>query len=174
MTQALKRFSDIVKRSPVEAAAVALVLVILGYVLIPVMLGAVLESHAEDRAVALSVAAMQNQTAPFGQLPKAKLSGPYYTKVVTATAYTSTPEQTDSTPFITASGTTVRHGVLAANFLPIGTQVTIPDIYGDQIFVVEDRMNPRYPNNVDIWMEDLSEARQFGRRSVKILVYTGF
>ena len=160
-------------RSPVETAAIAVLLVLLGYVLVPAAIGSVLPSSTEDQAVALSVAAMQNQTVPFGQLPKSKLSGPYYTKVVTASAYNSVPEQTDSTPFITASGTTVRHGVLAANFLPIGTQVTIPDIYGDQIFVVEDRMNARYQNNVDIWMENVADARQFGRRSVKILVYTG-
>ena len=32
------------------------------------------------------------------------------------TAYSSTPEETDSTPFITASGSHVRNGVAAANF----------------------------------------------------------
>src|SRR3990167_1248447 len=42
-------------------------------------------------------------------------------RYVTITAYSSTPEETDSTPFITASGTHVRDGVVAANFLPLGT-----------------------------------------------------
>jgi 3D (Asp-Asp-Asp) domain-containing protein len=173
MTQAIKHLVTIIKRSPVESAAVLVLFMILSYAAVPVVNNARAAEVASDKAVALAVAAMQNQTMPFGRLPAAKLVGPYYTRVVTASAYNSVPWQTDSTPFITASGTTVRHGVLAANFLPIGTLVTIPDIYGDQIFVVEDRMNPRYTNNVDIWMESISEARQFGRRKVEIYVYTG-
>src|SRR3989344_3213041 len=64
--------------------------------------------------------------------------------ILAATAYSSTPDQTDDTPFITAKGTTVRDGIIAANFLPFGTRIKIPDIYGDKIFVVEDRMNRRY------------------------------
>jgi 3D (Asp-Asp-Asp) domain-containing protein len=46
-------------------------------------------------------------------------------------------------------------------------------MYGDKVFVVEDRMNARYQNNVDIWMESYAEAKKFGRRSVEIHVYTG-
>src|SRR4030042_3654518 len=42
------------------------------------------------------------------------------------TAYSSTPEETDDTPFITASGNYVRPGVIAANFLPFGTQGQSP------------------------------------------------
>ncbi|MBI2036999.1 MAG: hypothetical protein HYT14_01400, partial [Candidatus Liptonbacteria bacterium] len=57
-------------------------------------------------------------------------------RTVTITAYSSTPEETDSTPFITASGTHVRDGVVAANFLPFGTAVKIPELYGDRLFVV--------------------------------------
>ena len=61
--------------------------------------------------------------------------------------------------------------MIAANFLPIGTKVKIPDYYGDQIFVVEDRMNQRYYYRVDIWMEDITEARQFGVRNIDIEIY---
>jgi 3D (Asp-Asp-Asp) domain-containing protein len=78
------------------------------------------------------------------------------------TAYSSTPDQTDGSPFITASGTSVRWGVVAANFLPIGTLVRLPDYYGDQIFVVEDRMNARYNVHLDIWMQTRQDARQWG------------
>ena len=63
--------------------------------------------------------------------------------VVLATAYSSTPDQTDATPFITAWNTRVRDGILAANFLPFGTLVKIPEVFGDKIFVVEDRMHQR-------------------------------
>lgn len=86
------------------------------------------------------------------------------------TAYSSTVDQTDSTPFITASGSHVRDGIVAANFLRFGAKVRFPDIYGDKIFVVEDRMNSRYPYRVDIWMRSREEAKQFGAKIVLIEV----
>src|SRR3989344_1966573 len=64
--------------------------------------------------------------------------------LVAASAYSSTPDQTDDSPFITAWNTRVRDGIIAANFLPFGTKIKIPDAYGDKIFIVEDRMNRRY------------------------------
>ena len=86
------------------------------------------------------------------------------------TAYSSTPDQTDDTPFITASGSHVRDGIIAANFLSIGTKVRFPTMYGDKIFVVEDRMNPRYTYRADIWMRTREEAKQFGLRNLSIEV----
>ncbi len=85
---------------------------------------------------------------------------------VLATAYSSTPEQTDSSPFITASGSHVRHGIIAANFLPLGTKVRI----GQEIYTVEDRMNKRYNGEyrIDIWMASLDAARGFGSRTLLI------
>ncbi|OGL67072.1 hypothetical protein A2856_00875 [Candidatus Uhrbacteria bacterium RIFCSPHIGHO2_01_FULL_63_20] len=90
---------------------------------------------------------------------------------VPITAYNSDPWQTDDTPFITASGTHVRDGIVAANFLPIGTKVRIPALFGDKEFVVEDRMNARYAQAMDIWMEDRQAARQFGRKHALVEVY---
>jgi 3D (Asp-Asp-Asp) domain-containing protein len=90
---------------------------------------------------------------------------------VPMTAYSSTPDQTDDTPFITASGTHVRDGIVAANFLPIGTQVKIPEMYGDKIFVVEDRMNARYHYKMDIWMETRQEAMNFGLRYLEVEIF---
>ncbi|MDO8574409.1 MAG: hypothetical protein Q7R86_02180 [bacterium] len=86
------------------------------------------------------------------------------------TAYSSTPEETDDTPFITASGTSVRDGVLATNLLPFGTEVMIPETFGDKVFTVEDRMHQRKINNVDVWMASRSEALQFGRKYATIVV----
>lgn len=88
--------------------------------------------------------------------------------VVAATGYSSTPEQTDNTPFITASGTHVRDGVIAANFLPIGTIIKIPELFGDKTFIVEDRMNSRYWLNIDIWFSEKVLAKEFGLKVVKI------
>lgn len=87
---------------------------------------------------------------------------------VRASAYSSTPDQTDASPFITAKGTRVRDGIIAANFLPFNTLVKIPDLYGDKVFVVEDRMNARYTNTIDIWFPDRQSALNFGRQTVRI------
>ncbi len=92
--------------------------------------------------------------------------------VHTITAYNSLPEQTNDQPCITANGFNVcDHGVedtIAANFLSFGTKVRIPDLFGDRIFIVRDRMNQRYPNRVDIWMLERDQAIQFGIRQAKI------
>lgn len=160
-----------VKRSPFEVATLGAMVALAIFLVLPSAARATAGALAVDRATGLEVAAMQNATKPFGQLPESGLGNPTYTMQVTATAYNSDPAQTDDTPFITASGTQTRPGVLAANFLPIGTLVKIPDYFGDQVFVVEDRMNPRYDKRIDIWMEDNGEARQFGVRTVAIEVY---
>jgi len=88
--------------------------------------------------------------------------------IVPASAYSSTKDQTDHTPFITASGTHVREGVIAANFLLLGTVIKIPEIYGDKTFVVEDRMNSRYFYQIDVWFPTRAEAKEFGLKKVKI------
>lgn len=93
------------------------------------------------------------------------------TMFVTVTAYSSTPDQTDSSPFIMASGNRVHDGAVAANFLPMGTKIMLPEIHGEKIFVVEDRMHRRFSDRIDIWMETEEEALQFGVKetTVKIL-----
>ena len=90
--------------------------------------------------------------------------------VITATAYSSTVDQTDDTPFVTASGTYVRDGIAAANFLPFGTVFRIPELYGDKIFIVEDRMNKRYWHRVDIWFPERQMAKEFGVKQIRIEV----
>lgn len=86
---------------------------------------------------------------------------------VLVSAFSSTPDQTDDTPFIMASGNHVYYGAVATNFLPLGTKVRFPDQYGDKIFVVEDRMNKRYHYKMDIWMESREKALDFGLRKLK-------
>jgi 3D (Asp-Asp-Asp) domain-containing protein len=87
------------------------------------------------------------------------------------TAYSSEPEQTDSTPFITASNKLVRDGIVAYNCLPFGTRIRIPELYGDKIFVVEDRMNKKWGcSRIDIWMVDTGDAKEFGVKKEMIEV----
>ena len=90
------------------------------------------------------------------------------TRLVLTTAYSSTPDQTDDTPFITANGSNVHDGVIACNFLRFGTRVKFPNLYGDKIFVVEDRMALRNSHKMDIWFETREQALQFGARTVKV------
>ena len=88
------------------------------------------------------------------------------------TAYSSTPWETDSTPYITASGKTVKEGIIANNLLAFGTKVRIPELYGDKIFTVEDRMNRRKGYyHLDIWFPEHWQAKDFGveRAYIEIL-----
>lgn len=94
--------------------------------------------------------------------------------VRTITSYNSEPGQTDDSPCITANGFNVcEHGIedtIAANFLKFGTKVTIPDLFGERVFVVRDRMNQRYPDRVDVWMIHKADAKVFGVRRAEINV----
>jgi len=83
------------------------------------------------------------------------------------TAYSSCPEETDDTPFITASNQHVRKGIIATNELPFGTKVIIEGL-GE--FEVQDRTNSRYGYRVDIWMSSKAEALNFGRQTREIYV----
>ena len=115
---------------------------------------------------AIQSGAVTSVTNPSDSKSKAKTAVKTYT--VSASAYSSSVDETDSTPFITAAGTYTRDGIIAANFLPMGTAIKIPAIYGNKIFVVEDRMNSRYQNNVDVWFSSKELAKQFGRKTIKI------
>ncbi len=119
------------------------------------------------------------EPAPF---PVIEDRAPLRTITVTATAYNSLAGQTDSTPCIPAMPKFdlckfyEENGFgnsIAANFLPLGTQVKFPDLYGDKVFVVRDRMNPRYGyGRVDIWTHEKADAKVFGvKRGLKMEIY---
>lgn len=86
---------------------------------------------------------------------------------VISSAYASSPYQTDATPCTTAAGTTVRPGVVATNFLPLGTIISV----AGKRYIVEDRMNSRYDGYyMDIWFPSTSEALEFGRKKLPITI----
>lgn len=118
---------------------------------------------------------LSEQSLFSNSLPVSAERGPRQTMWVTVTAYTSTPDQTDNSPCITANGYNVcEHNienVVAANFLPFGTRLKMPEYFGEQTFIVQDRMNARYTNRVDVWMTDIQKAREFGVRYVEIEIY---
>ncbi|MDD5032529.1 MAG: hypothetical protein PHC85_00190 [Candidatus Pacebacteria bacterium] len=88
------------------------------------------------------------------------------TREIVVTAYSSTPDQTDDTPFETAMGTETRDGIVAANFLEFGTKVRLPEVFGDKVFVVEDRMARKNSHKVDVWMPTRQDAMCFGVKNL--------
>lgn len=86
---------------------------------------------------------------------------------VNSSAYASSPYQTDATPCLTAAQTTVRPGVVATNFLPLGTILLV----NGEKKIVEDRMAPRFDGYyMDIWFPSTSEALEFGRKKISITI----
>ncbi|MFT7879219.1 MAG: LysM peptidoglycan-binding domain-containing protein [Sulfurimonas sp.] len=95
---------------------------------------------------------------------------------VTATAYTSHAQQTDSTPFLAAWNNrlvpgmkiiAVSRDLLSAYGMRNGTKVRIAGLPG--IYRVRDKMNKRYRKRIDIYMGlNRKKALRWGRRSVKI------
>ena len=129
----------------------------------------------DPQTVSLIIEQMKNETRPYGHLPESQEAPPRRTYTIPMTAYTSEPGQTDDSPCITASGLDVcerdEENVVAANFLPLGTRVRIPELYGNRVFYVEDRMNARYNYKMDIWMKQKHDAKKFGVKYTTIEVF---
>jgi len=101
-------------------------------------------------------------------------SQPVWIIEVVVTGYSSTEDQTDSDPFVTAAGTLVREGIVANNFFSLGTKIKIPELFGDKIFVVEDRMSWEKGNYyIDIWFPDYWQALNFGAKRTYIEILEG-
>lgn len=112
-------------------------------------------------AHAAPVAPQEAPSAP-EQAPKA--GKPVY---ATVTAYSSSPDETDDTPFITASGSHVTRGTLACpSRYAFGTQVRI----NGEVYTCEDRMAERFRNveHFDVWMPSKAEAIAFGTSKITI------
>ena len=109
-----------------------------------------------------------------GKLPESAGADVDFSQHVVITAYNSEAGQTDNSPCITANGFNVcENGVedtIAANFLPFGSKVKIPGLFGDRVFIVRDRMNKRFSNRVDVWMIKKPDAVKFGVKVAKIEV----
>lgn len=117
---------------------------------------------------------LRNQTSTDIKLilPEAQIkSEPRQIKKLIITAYSSTTDQTDSTPFITASGSTVYFGTAAANCLPFTTRIRIPEIFNEQIFAIKDTMHRRFACRIDIWLPTRQEALDFGIKRSEVYIY---
>ena len=108
-----------------------------------------------------------------GKLPQSQ-DDIKWSRYLVVTAYNSELGQTDDSPCITANNFNVcDYGVedtIAANFLPFGAKVKIPELFGERVFTVRDRMNRRFSNRVDVWMQEKPDAVNFGVKIAKIVV----
>lgn len=96
-----------------------------------------------------------------------------YGHPVTATAYSPRKCETNGNPWETATQTRPKDGrtiavsrdLLAKHDLK-GKKVYIPGL-GER--VVEDVMNKRHKNSIDVFFEDTAEAKEFGKRPLIII-----
>ena len=94
---------------------------------------------------------------------------------VTATAYNSIANQTDSTPFITAYGDSLIPGkkyiAISRDLFKLGIKHNTPIIIKDfdGIYLVKDKMNKRWKKRIDIYMgNDVKAAKEWGIKKVII------
>ncbi|WP_179862888.1 3D domain-containing protein [Bacillus cereus] len=71
---------------------------------------------------------------------------------------------------LTATGTSVRWGVIAVDpsVIPLGSKVYIPQF--NQTFIAEDTGNAIKGNIIDIFMDTNSKANDWGRRNIEVYV----
>lgn len=148
------------------SAAIAVLGVVIVYnIMVP------LPTLSEFTAYAPSPAEADALANEYAQLPTIEpanweVQKTYYSQV---TVYNSVPEQTQGDPFVTASGERVRDGIVAANCLPFGTKLRMPEMYGDKIFVVKDRLAADKTCFIlDIWQEWSPDSKAFGAPITKI------
>lgn len=106
---------------------------------------------------------------------KAKDEYIWKSRVVTVSAYNSTPSQTANHPSLAAWGDTLRPGMkciaVSRDLLDLGfehnTAVKISGLQG--IYLVKDKMHYRWRNRIDIYMGlDIVKAREWGIKKRKI------
>ncbi len=93
--------------------------------------------------------------------------------VLLVTAYSAEEGQTDSSPFITASNSRVRHGIVAVSQdlfrkgWVFGRKVYI---VGHGVYTIEDLLAQRKVNQLDIFMTNKDNAIQFGRKKLRVFL----
>lgn len=84
------------------------------------------------------------------------------------TSYRSVPEQTDNTPFHTSTGERVcKDGVAVSQDLLKSKKVK----YGDWLYIegvglkrVNDTMNVRHKDHIDVWLPTLEDEKKFHKK----------
>ncbi len=89
------------------------------------------------------------------------------------TAYTVSIEECGKTDGVTASGERVKewHTLAAGPSIPFGTKIYIPEFM--KTFVVEDRGGAITDRHLDVYMEKVKDANEFGRKDIYVFVIQG-
>lgn len=159
------------------------------------MVSTLSDAHRVPRANRISLyaeATTQILTEAESPLPELALAGPVANPrfELRATGYNSEVAQTNSQPFITATGARTRPGIIAVSRdllgrdIPYGSLVRIRDLGGfhdgrhsghfqvmldeQDLFIVEDTMHQRKTNQIDVWFADKSTALTWGVRRVEV------
>jgi 3D (Asp-Asp-Asp) domain-containing protein len=105
--------------------------------------------------------------APPAQKAEAQAEPKGVTITAEVTSYSSDPSETDDTPTITASGSTVHEGTLACpRDYAFGTKVVIEG----KEYICEDRMNRKYPDRFDVWSPSKEAATAWGLQTLTITI----
>ncbi len=167
------------RREPFFAFMQFLIPVLVGLMVLPMSVTAPADTaHAAAPVVVASSTSVAALKAPKIAFAPAALA-PFTTKL---TAYNAVPAQTDSNPFVTASGAFSNPEVVAARSsdlaykLPYGTVIAIERVGSDtpscnltpvesQIGyrVIADAMNPRITNTVDVLLDQNKVVSVHGR-----------
>jgi 3D (Asp-Asp-Asp) domain-containing protein len=145
-----------------------------------------------ELAVIPTVTILPEPALALEELTNAKAYGPEANPryLLRATGYNSMVSQTNSQPFITATGARTQWGIVAVSRdllhadIPYGSLVRIRDLgsvqgrgYGkyqdlldQQLFIVEDTLHQRKRQQIDVWFEHLHEALEWGKRQVEVEV----
>lgn len=108
------------------------------------------------------------------QIATIQIDTPQY-ELYEVTAYTLREQETNKGPDhpeygITASGAKAKenHTIACPQSMPFGTEIYIP--FFDQVFVCEDRDGAITEGKLDVYMADLADALEFGRRELKVRI----
>lgn len=98
-----------------------------------------------------------------------------YLHNVNISFYNNERAQTDSTPNITSSNRLVYEGSIAVSrdilkIASFGDLVYVKET--GKFYIIEDIMNPRYSNSMDIFLFDKQIAKKLGRFKSDVLLYT--
>lgn len=90
--------------------------------------------------------------------------------IMEITAYTSCSTECWGDPYITHSEDSVGIGVIAADLslFPFGTRFIIPGYNNGRVCIVKDSGSKIKGYKLDLWMKTKEEARQWGRRKIKV------
>lgn len=151
-----------------------IMIIVFDFVLFPAPVLAQSMDKSTDMSDVIKLSYTVKEDAPqfINKLPENEDKKVKWSGVFPVTSYNSEVGQCDDTPCITANGFNLcEHGIedsIATNMLPFGTKVRFPEIFGDRVFFVRDRMNKRYYERFDIWMLSHSDAVKFGLQYTKV------